>query len=366
MNSPRLLAAAILSLSTLPAQDILHYKFEAGCGNEVVNYAVGAFGNGTLTTTLPSTSSPWTGGRWGNAMAGTTTSGQTYVTTGWNLGAFTGSFSVSMWIRNNTGNASTIGFGYLFGATGSNFRCFTGSSGKLFVSGWGGSQNLVNANDLTTLLNAGFVHVALVVDSTKATATYYINGVADTPIALTGSVSFSGTDFSIGRYSTSTPSPLDFDEFLFTRRVLTAAEVQLLAQAPQAGAGRYGTGNAGTLVPSGGRPSFGNVLFQMAISDSASQSFLLFLGSNRCTIFGNVALPIDLGKVIPQFSGVNAYTDTNLARVVGALNAGGATLGLPVPNLPALAGYHLYWQAYTITSSNTLRGTNAVALGLGI
>jgi Concanavalin A-like lectin/glucanases superfamily len=364
------LSAFSLSLS-LAAQDILHYKFDAGCGTEVINFADGStVGTATMVSTLPNApASSWTTGRWRGGMTGSTKTSPTadnYITTGWNIGSFSGSFSISMWIRNKPGNPLAIAFGYLFGATGSSFRCFTGSSGKLFVGGWGGTpSNLVNAADLTSLLNKGYVHVALVVDASNSTATYYINGVADQPISLTGSVAFSGTDFSVGKYATSTTSSMDFDEFLFTRRVLTVTDVKRLASSQQAGAGAFGTRNVASLRPGGGRPSLGNANFQLTISDPNATPFLLFIGSNRCKLSNTYNLPMDLGTIIPVFSGVLAYTDIDLLTLSGILLNGTAVLRLPVPNDPRLAGYCVYLQAYTATAQNQLRGTNAVAVTPG-
>ncbi|MHC4513977.1 MAG: LamG-like jellyroll fold domain-containing protein [Planctomycetota bacterium] len=371
MKTIVLVVPLAFSLS-LEAQDILHYKFDAGCGTEVINFAdASTVGPGKMVSTLANApASSWTTGKWRSGMAGskkTTPTADNYVNTGWNIGNFSGSFSISMWIRNKPGNPQAISFGYLFGATGSSFRCFTGASGKLFVGSWGGTPgNLVNAADLTSLLNKGYVHVALVVDTSKSTATYYINGVADTPISLTGSVAFSGTNFSVGKYRTSTASPMDFDEFLFTRRVLTVADVKRLASSQQAGAGVFGTGNVASLRPGGGRPSLGNAKFQLTVSDSnAVPPFLLFIGSNRCKLSGTHNLPMDLGTIIPAFSGVFAYTDIDLVTLAGVLIRGTATLQVPVPNDPALSGFCVYLQAYTATAQNKLRGTNAVAITPG-
>jgi len=366
------LLVVLLTFSlTLEAQDILHYKFDAGCGTDVINFADGSnVGSGTMVSTLAnSPASSWTTGKWRGGMAGsskTAPTGDNYVNCGWNVGNFSGSFSISMWIRNKPGNPQSIAFGYLFGTTGSSFRCFTGASGKLFVGGWGGTpSNLVNAADLTTLLNKGYVHVVLVVDTSKSTATYYINGVADQPISLTGSVAFSGTNFSVGKYSTSTTSPMDFDEFLFTRKVLTAADVKRLGSSQQAGAGAFGTGNAGTLTPGGGRPSLGNVLFHLTIKDTSAVPFLLFIGSNRCKLSNTHNLPADLGTILPGFTGVTVYTDIDLITLSGVLTNGTATMRLPVPNDPNLAGFCVYLQAYTATVQNKLRSTNAVAITPG-
>jgi hypothetical protein len=374
MRTPLLVVLLTSSFSlTLAAQtqDILHYKFDSGCGTDVINFADGStVGSGKMTSTLAnSPASSWTTGKWRGGMTGSkksTPTADNYVVTGWNIGNFSGSFSISMWIRNNPGNPQAIAFGYLFGATGSSFRCFTGASGKLFVGGWGGSPgNLVNAADLTSLLNKGYVHVALVVDASKSTATYYINGAADQPISLTGSVAFSGNNFSVGRYSTSTTSPMDFDEFLFTRRVLTATDVKRLASSQQAGAGMFGTGNVASLRPGGGRPSLGNVNFQLTITDPSGIPFVLYIGSNRCKLGNTYNLPADLGTIIPGFSGVTVYTDIDLLTLPGVLINGTATMRIPVPNDPNLAGVCVYLQAYTATAQNKLRGTNAVAVTPG-
>jgi hypothetical protein len=74
---------------------------------------------------------------------------------------------------------------------------------------------------------------------------------------------------------------------------------------------------------------------------------------------------MDLGTIIPAFSGVFAYTDIDLVTLAGVLIRGTATLQVPVPNDPALSGFCVYLQAYTATAQNKLRGTNAVAITPG-
>src|SRR5436190_1591240 len=143
MNPLAPAVAALLSAATLLAQGVLHYKFDEHCSSEVVNFAAGsAIGNATIVTTLAGgVAAARTSGQFDGALTGTTTvpAGTTYLNTGWAPSTLSGSFSFSMWIRNTPGNPTAIPFGYLFGATGSNFRLFTGSSGFLFLSSVPGS-----------------------------------------------------------------------------------------------------------------------------------------------------------------------------------------------------------------------------------
>lgn len=368
------LAAALataLAAASLPAQDLMYYRFDANCGSEVINYATGStVGAGSIGSTLtgaPATS--WTNGAFGTALSGVpTASFHNQLNTGWNPGTYTGSLSISFWIRNHPGNPNAIGFGYLFGVLGPNFRCFTGSSGKLFFAGWGGS-NLVNVTDLTPLLNAGWVHCAVTLDTTTNQGIWYINGVADPAVTLTTGVNFTGSNFAIGARDTSgsSPSPLDTDDFLFTTRVLTPAEVLALSQAAYAGGGAYGSTCGPVLDDNGQRPSVGNATFGLDVAASGTGLCSLMFGFDRCTLGGVVPLPLDLGTLSPLLAGCNAYLDPSVATLSVVLVNGQATLPFPLPPLPSLYGKTLYAQALTFdATTGGLRASNGFGIGLGL
>ena len=86
-----LMLAAIAALApALSAQDFIHYKFDANCTSEVINYATGPqalASNGTLQTS--SAISPFDVGMFGGCLAGGANLAPTYynrVITGWNPG----------------------------------------------------------------------------------------------------------------------------------------------------------------------------------------------------------------------------------------------------------------------------------------
>jgi hypothetical protein len=357
--------AALAALAS--AQDILHYKFDGGCGSTVVNHALGTqVGPGTIVSALPGApAAAWTGGQWRTALAGG--GGQANcAAAGWNVGTFTGDFSISFWIRNHPGNPGTIGFGYLFGVSGPNFRCFTGSSGRLFLSGFPGS--LTSATNLTTQLNAGWVHCAVTIDQTNGIGTWYVNGAVDVSGSV-GAVSFTGTDFAVGaRDATgSNASFLDTDEFLFTARVLSAAEVAALALDPQAGHGRYGSSCGPSLDGNGTRPFLGNAGYGLVVDGTAVGLAWIVFGTNRCALGGAVPLPVHLGAFTPLLAGCEGHVDTDLGTLLTVIGGAPVTIGFPPPAIPSLSGFYLVGQAVTYDAgTNTLRTSNGLGIGVGI
>ena len=345
---PRRLLFAVAVSAALPAQNVLHYKFDEHCGAEVVNFAGSTTGNAAIHTVLPGgPDAARIVGRFDQALSGTAGTGTTtYLTTGWAPATATGSFSFAMWIRNHPGNPSAIGFGYLFGAQGGNFRVFTGSSGKLFLSGVPGSAT--SAANLTTLLNAGWVHAACTVDGTTNQATWYIDGVADPTVTMTQGVALAGTDFAMGARDTggSSASPLDTDEFLFAETLWTPAEVLALSQNPPAADGGFTSGvpsqcGAGNVVlgSAGGKPFAGNPSYALTVATATPSLFLLLVGLDRCTFGGAVPLPLDGTPLLPLLNGCWIVTD---APVILNGVAAGAPVTLPlaipgtVPNSVAI------------------------------
>ncbi|MEO6597532.1 MAG: LamG-like jellyroll fold domain-containing protein [Planctomycetota bacterium] len=338
------LAAVSLLLAPLCAQDLLHYKFDEHCGAEVVNFAAGsATGNATIVTTLPGgATAARTPGQFDHALTGTIYplgGGNTFRNSGWAPNTVTGNLSFSMWIRNRPGNPTAIGFGYLFGAsgTGANSRLFTGTSGKMFLSGL--PSSVTSVADLTTLLNSGWVHIACTVDSTALQAIWYINGVADPAVTLSAPVSISGTDFSIGSRNNagSSLSPLDTDEFLLTQIVWTPAQVLALSLAPRAGDGDYtsgiltqcGAGNV-TLGSVGGAPAAGNLAYALQVSATTPSLFLLLAGFDKCNYAGAIPLPLNGTPLLPLLNGCWILADAPVI-LNGIVTGPPTSLPLPIP-----------------------------------
>src|SRR5690606_5659217 len=89
-----LVASIFLLGSSLTAQNVLHYKFDGGCGSEVINFASGA-GNALLSTTLAGgPDAARVVGMFGQALTGSnSTVGNTRVDTGWAPFTASGDFS---------------------------------------------------------------------------------------------------------------------------------------------------------------------------------------------------------------------------------------------------------------------------------
>ncbi len=375
-KSTFLLGFFVLVGSALQAQsDVLYYKFEAGAGKKAINYAAGsgiAPAEGTFKSTYPGGGS-WALGKFGQgAMLGShfdpknpgTSNGAyyNYLNTGW-IPKFTGSFTVA-WFMKERSPQRTLN--YVFSGVGS-FRCFTnGVAGKgLWVRAWGGSPaDLKLTYDIQAAARSKWVHVALVVDWTAKKATWYIDGKAQAPISLSAGANVNGnTPFKIGQHTTTSYSfNYDLDEFRFSTRAATPAEIMAWATKDLAASGKYGKGCGGTLsgtgVPNVGKP------FLLDLTGPASSPFFLSLGLSR-TKFGPLTLPFDLGTVIPGMSGCN-WESSMLVVMAGALNSSGrGKTALPVPNNPIFVGTTLFNQALMVSSGNKLSTTNGLAAAIG-
>ncbi len=366
-----LAAASLLFVASASAQDLLHYKFDGSCNDKVINFAAGATtGDGTITSTLtgaPATS--WKAGVYGGALAGgvlsPTPAQVNYVDTGWNAGTITGSLSWACWLKMDPA-APTPSLTYLFG-DGTNFRVFTGGGGFFLTAGWGGS-NVNTVANIQTLARAAWVHLACVLDGTNLTGTYYINGVPEAPVTLSGGVNWTATTFYVGKNSTlSSPNIFDLDEFLLTHRALSANEVMALATTPRAADAPYGLGGCGglSLASSGGPPTVGNASYALVLDSGYVAPFTIGVGSSRCML-GGLALPYDLGALLPGASGCSIEADQDLASASGVKPAGPLTIPLPIPNIASLAGLTIYVQAPGIdVGSSSFVLSNAFAIGIG-
>jgi hypothetical protein len=357
MRATTLAVLCLAPLARLLAQDTLHYRFDEGCGSEVINLATGsAVGNASLVTTLPGgVAAARITGQFGAAMSGSVFpagGGNTYLNTGWAPSTPTGSFSFAMWIRNRPGNPTAIAFGYLFGATGGNLRLFTGSSGKMFLSGFPGSATSVT--NLTTLLNSGWVHVACTVDATTSQASWYVNGAPDGVSTFTGVVSIPGTNFTVGARNNTggSVSPLDTDEFVLTTNVWTAAEVAAMIAAPRAGDGDYLSGIAGqcgsgnvVLGSTGGAPQLGNLGYSLTVSATTPSLYVLLAGFDRCIYGGVLPLPLDATPLVPLLNGCWILADAPIT--IGGTVVGTDVLPLPI-GLGVPAGANVYTQALAL------------------
>ena len=361
------LTCAALTVPAAAQQELLHYKFDAGCNSKVINYATsGAPSEGTVVSGIagaPATS--WKPGVWGNALVGAVQPAHNYVDTGY-APAITGSLTWAFWLKMDPA-APTPSLSYVMGAGGgSSFRVFTGGGGFFLTSSWGGS-NLNTTAHVQNMAKLAWTHLALVIDATALTGTYYINGVPEPAITITGGANIAGTSFYVGTYSgNTTGSIFDMDEYLLVNRALTAAEILILASTPRAGDAAYGGGcGALQLGSTGGRPALGNSGYMLQLTTPNVTPFALGLGSNRCKV-GPVLLPLDLGTLLPPLSGCVLDASMDLLTLGGVVATGMASLRVPIPNLPQLQGLTLYLQASgndAATSKTVL--SNAFSMSLG-
>ena len=353
--------------------DVLYYKFGGGCGDQVVNYGDAGIApeTGAILTNNPTPGGAWTAaGMYGSGLTHSTAAAYHAVNSGF-TSPVTGSFSMAWWM-NGAGLTPPPSTSYLFSGIGS-FRGFTGGvAGTGFMTrAWGGTPaDLTLTTDIQTLATLGWFHLALVVDGAAGTATYYVNGVAQPSIAITGSVNVvpTTTPFRVGMHtSTTTALFYDLDEFHFANRAYSAAEVATLATVHPAADATYSTGciSSNSLRSRGGKPTMGNATYALNARGPANGSYFMIAGWDRCA-FATAPLPFDLGTLLPAMAGCLLNTSADAVKVFGLTGANGdVNFPLPIPNIPALDQLPLYWQTILLDGSLNMSLTNAVSMVVG-
>jgi len=363
--------AALLAASVwLPAQDILHYRFDEAYGTKVINYAANspAPSQGTIISLLAGApAASWTTGRFGaGALAGSIASPNTFnrVDTGWIPGTVTGSVSYALWLS-LAYNQPAPGLCYLFGSpTGGQMRAFLGTSGVLFTGGLAFPSQATVAN-IYQLAAQGWVHVAFVADASTMTTTYYVNGVAEPSRNITVTPTWtSPVPFTVGQQLVASPGSIfHIDEYLLTRTALTAADVLVLATSPRAGNAGYGSGcGAMTLGSSGGVPAIGNLAYQVVLASPSSAIAVLGFGSNRAS-FNSIPLPFDLGTSL-GYGPCLLDSSFDLATTFAVVGPQSAVFPLPIPADPSYLGVTFHAQAPGLVGNN-LEMSNAFAIAIG-
>lgn len=219
----------LFTASALGAQipEVLYYKFE-GSGTTVPNLASSPPTGTATATILGNLTLGANSSCLGNGLVGTgSTSTTNYVSTGWNL-TTSGSWTLHFKLSNFTNDNSTIY--YFFGDSGSSFRAFTnGAAGanNIILRGTGMTDiKLIDAFPITTPTDYIFIY-----DSVGQTIKAYKNGVLVTTVSQTTALSFAGTGFRLGGYSSNTGLKANtiIDEFGFFNRAITNAEIQSLS-----------------------------------------------------------------------------------------------------------------------------------------
>lgn len=357
-------------MAALSAQnDVLYYKFEGG-GLKALNFAAGspAPAEGPITNTL--TVAPldsFVPGWHGRALQGGSAVSpyqRNFVDTGWAPNV-TGDYSWAMWLYNSRANPGP-GLTYVAGIPVSGqFRIYGGSSTLLTVGGAGGTTYYRTVANIYQMASAGWVHVAFVVDTAAMTTTYYVNGVAEAPVALTALPSIVGNAFYIGsQLPTSAPSIYDIDEFRFLTRAASAAEVAQWATVNLAGDSAFGQGCDASMVSSNGLPQIGNFIYGLTATGVTAGPGLMALGFSR-SAQGAIPLPLDLGLAIQGMTGCpwEVRFDTSQFMVLGA--GGTAFLPLPMLPIPGLDGTTFYAQGLFYGGPRGWMSTNPVAVSIG-
>ncbi|MCC6672674.1 MAG: LamG domain-containing protein [Planctomycetes bacterium] len=373
MHIPVKLLASLLLAAAAPVaaqQDVLYYKFDETGGKKVVNYASGS-GLAPAEGSLVGNNTPqFQAGRFGpGCLSGgtaTTAAGSTYVATGYQNSMTGSSFTVAWYMKQRTAPPSTSYFFY----SNAGFRSFTGGvAGRgLYTRSWntagGTPSDLILTTDVQTLAAANWVHIALVVDATALTATYYIDGVAQTPITISaGATNTTAGLFTAAGFSTTNGGLYDIDEFRFSKRAASAAEILAWKTQTSPADGPYGKAcNGGTLASSGGAPKLGNMAYTLNLG-GGNGAYALGVGINRLSL-GGVPLPFDLGAVFPGLAGCLWECSGDLF-VNGVVVGGAVTIPVPIPASPSLDGVPLWCQAI-IVGTGTQQTTNGLAIGIGL
>src|SRR5690606_26220533 len=169
------------------AQDVLYYKFEENGGTNVVNFA-SASGiapiEGTLIGGLQQRFAP---GRFGiAALSGginTSAANTTLVDTGWIPSWSNASLSFAFFMKERAVPTSTS---YFFYHGPSGFRLFTGGVATRGLLLRNSPEDTPLTTDVQTLAATNWLHVGLVIDAAALTATWYLDGVPQPPIPISG------------------------------------------------------------------------------------------------------------------------------------------------------------------------------------
>lgn len=324
----------------------LFFKFDERGGARAINFApVAAPREGQIVSTLPLA---WVGGRFNAALAAgsiTPTANSNRVETGWAPGQITGSdFTWAAFLRVGN-NHPAPSLSYVFGIpTALEFRVFTGANSIITSSWMPSAPALRTVANVYALASANWVHVALTIDTNRSSATYYIDGVAEPPIAISGGFTSNVTALNVGQQlPTLGASIYAIDDFRLLTRAATPLEIASWAAASTAVDASYGQGCGADLRSLNGPPTLGNGTYQLAVSSTTSTVGVIGLGGARHDL-GGFPLPLDLGLFFPTLAGCHWETSAEVFLPV-VLSGGGGIMPLVIPNSLALRHRSLYAQA---------------------
>jgi len=360
------------------AQDLIYYPFLTGSGTSVTNLWKGGSAKGLLTTTN-TTNKGWAKGVGGVgfALAGKDASGTScYVDTGLNQGTgtslFKGSFTLAFFIKEAWTQTSANTLAYFISGVGS-FRMFTGGVAQegLYLRVWGGAPSdlvlrgptnkLANQPffDLRAAAKKGWVHIAVVVDSTASLATYYVNGSPfSTQQLTTPSAAPTGTgNLLVGRHGSGSTSNFDLDDFRLTNRAAAPHEIQQWANAKL---------QADVTQVSISGPGSQKLSLNAGIAQAA-RSYWIF-GSVTGTWPGVTLGPVSIPLVPDLYTGItislpNTPMLTRFRGIIGRDGKASAQFNVPAKT-PAAAVGVTAWHAYTTfnSSGTVFDASNAVPI----
>lgn len=370
---------AVCLASTAAAQTFVHYKFEAACSSEVINFAAGpsSVGNGILQQ---NSGAPYAAGFADNALAGGNAATNVYnrVRSSWvpAQAPLTGNITLAFFAKQRTPPGFALN--YLAGTNTLGHRLFTnGLAGRglyqrnIVASGPLGFDLVLPATtaDFQTLAAANWVHIALVIDAGAGTANWYVNGAPALQIAGIGAgLIDSPGNYIVGFQGTTNECNYDLDEWILANRAYTAAEIATLAQVPRGADGAYASGiasqcGAGSIIlgSTGGTPAQGNLNYAFAITAAQPNLFVLLAGFDRCTFGGSLPLPLDGTPLTPVLAGCWILADA-LVAAGGQVGPAPATVPLPISaSLPI--GGAIYAQVLGLDAASL---SSSMSLGFAI
>jgi hypothetical protein len=352
------------SVLLLPAclfaqQEIVHYAFDSTDTDQVLNYAGGPNAAPEFGTTSWPANDMYVPGRFGNALQASPYVGVIgrSVHTGWN-GNHQGELTIAFFLKNQLANTPTA-YSPVTGQPGWSLATGGSAGAGMQLTGWGGPDLNVDFGTAVCSL-PGWNHFALVVDSQSAT--WYLNGAVASTTAISGTVTLGGGELLVGTdYVTFCGSLYHIDEFRMLGRAVTPAEIAAWSSTPAAATTLFGVEN-GMTVGALGLPTLANATFAIELEAQQSSIWLLVGGTSYAN-HGAVALPFDLGTVLPGASG-SMLRVAPMATAAGVLSGGEATFALPIPNEPLLGAAQVFFQAIGLGESG-IEASNGLAVRIG-
>ena len=278
-------------------------------------------------------------------------------------------FTIQWWYK----PAVATAFGYLWGDRGwSSFRCFqngVAGTGDVIIRGPLTDCNTTGAVLQNATNPAGWIHLAVTVNTKTNQTTWYVNGKQNNT-AVAG-ITGKGTALVCFGDNTSSGYQGNDDDFRIYNWARTAADI-----ASDYTTSAYGTGPSGSpnvpdlgyyecevpvkLVAGGSPRPGGTVTLDITASGSANLAYQLgsSLGTGPTPI-GNRSLGLSLDDLL-QVS-VNGYWPGIFSGYSGLVGTNGkATASIHIPAFPLLVGTRIH-SAFLILSSSAPSGVKSIS-----